>query len=142
MNTLKNEQLREELNEMKAQMALILEKMPNQQSNASASAGLAVELVNRENEKILNMMNISLNDPFIKICAFSSVFETIGRPMVFIATLSKNKTQIVLEQEQIVSTQNFWKTKMFNCFQNIYSPNHLRYKWATRKQQTSPKQFW
>ena len=34
VNTLKNEQLREELNEMKAQMALILEKMPNQQSNA------------------------------------------------------------------------------------------------------------
>ena len=43
------------------------------------------------------MMNISLNDPFIKICAFSSVFETIGRPMVFIASLSKNKTQIVLD---------------------------------------------
>ena len=42
-------------------------------------------------------MNISLNDPFIKICAFSSVFETIGRPMVFIASLSKNKTQIVLD---------------------------------------------
>ena len=97
MNTLKNKQLREELNEMKAQMALILEKMPNQQSNASASAGLAVELVNRENEKILNMMNISLNDPFIKTCAFSSVFETIGRPMVFIASLSKNKTQIILD---------------------------------------------
>ena len=34
VNTLKNKQLREELNEMKAQMALILEKMPNQQSNA------------------------------------------------------------------------------------------------------------
>ena len=33
VNTLKNKQLREELNEMKAQMALILEKMPNQQSN-------------------------------------------------------------------------------------------------------------
>ena len=94
---MKNKQLREELNEMKAQMALILEKMPYQQSNASASAGLAVELVNRENEKILNMMNISLNDPFIKSCAFSSVFETIGRPMVFIASLSKNKTQIVLD---------------------------------------------
>ena len=31
VNTLKNKQLREELNEMKAQMALILEKMPNQQ---------------------------------------------------------------------------------------------------------------
>ena len=88
--------------------------------------GLAVELVNRENEKILNMMNISLNDPFIKICAFSSVFETIGRPMVFIASLSKNKTQIVLNTGANCINPKFLEDKNVQLLSEYLFPKSLK----------------